>query len=193
MGFEEGELHAILDYHCDLGLQVLGEEKCQVLTGLHTPAALDAKGLRRGPWLERRMFTHLEGIGVDEMRRMAASLEGRAEAEDQTAENTAGVRGGVDLLSSLQTAATLDDACSVICDALVHKLSTSLGVPAGDLDVAKPAFMYGADSLSAIGISHWLEREVGSQVSVFEILERISIGELAGVVARKSAYLKRFL
>ncbi|KAL8652640.1 MAG: hypothetical protein Q9210_002566 [Variospora velana] len=187
MGLEEKELHAILEYHCDPSLPVLSELKCQVVTGLHTPAALEAKGLAESPWLQRPFFNHLRQIGVDEM--LLHDGTGRADDGDGTS-HVGSSSSSVDFIAGLQAAKTMDEACDLVCDALATKLSTSLGVRREDLDVWKPAFAHGADSLSAIGISHWLEREVGSQVSVFEILDRMSVVELSRVAARKSGHLK---
>ncbi|KAL9020486.1 MAG: hypothetical protein Q9185_002259 [Variospora sp. 1 TL-2023] len=187
MGLEEKELHAMLEHHCDPSLPVLSELKCQVVTGLHTPAALEAKGLAESPWLQRPFFSHLRQIGVDEM--LLHDRTGHADDGHGTS-HVGSSSSSVDFIAGLQAAKTMDEACDLICDALARKLSTSLGVPREDLDVRKPAFALGADSLSAIGISHWLEREVGSQVSVFEILDRMSVVELSRVAARKSGHLK---
>lgn len=186
MGLEEKELHAILEHHCDPSLPMLSELKCQVVTGLHTPAALEAKGLPESAWLQRPFFSHLRQIGVDEM--LLHDSTGRADDGDDTSH--VGSSSSVDFIAGLQAAKTMDEACDLVCDALARKLSTSLGVPREYLDVRKPAFEHGADSLSAIGISQWLEREVGSQVSVFEILDRMSVVELSRVAARKSGHLK---
>ncbi|KAL8974140.1 MAG: hypothetical protein Q9197_001624 [Variospora fuerteventurae] len=186
MGLEEKELHAILEHHCDPSLPMLSELKCQVVTGLHTPAALEAKGLAESPWLQRPFFSHLRQIGVDEM--LLHDSTGRAHDGDDTSHVGSG--SSVNFIAGLQAAKTMDEACDLVCDALARKLSTSLGVPREDLDVRKPAFEHGADSLSAIGISQWLEREVGSQVSVFEILDRMSVVELSRVAATKSGHLK---
>ncbi|KAL8947346.1 MAG: hypothetical protein Q9222_006365 [Ikaeria aurantiellina] len=188
MGVEEEELHAILDYHCDPDLPVLSELQCQVVTRLHTPAALKMKGIEESPWLKRPMFSHLRGIGVDETRDSDAAA---AAGDPGAGVNTVvGSRTTSDFVTALQSATTMESACDIICDALTLRLATSLGVPQQDIDVEKPAFMHGADSLSAIGISHWLEREAGSQVSVFEILDKMSVRELSRVVAGKSGVLK---
>ncbi|KAL9012268.1 MAG: hypothetical protein Q9173_002960 [Seirophora scorigena] len=186
MGLEEEELHAILEYHCDPRLPVLSERKCQVVTGLHTPMALEAKGLAESPWLRRPFFNHLRQIGIDEMLLQGGT--GRSHEDNGDGKPQAG--STVDFITGLQAAKTTEEACDLVCDALATKLSASLGVPREDIDVSKPAFAYGADSLSAIGISHWLEREMACQVSVFEILDRMSVMELSRVAARKSGLLK---
>ncbi|KAL8961754.1 MAG: hypothetical protein Q9193_001734 [Seirophora villosa] len=186
MGLEEEELHAILEHHCDPRLPVLSELKCQVVTGLHTPMALEAKGLAESPWLRRPFFSHLRQIGIDEM--LLQGSTGRGHADKGDGNSQAG--STVDFITRLQAAKTPEEACDLVCDALATRLSTSLGVPREDIDVSKPAFAHGADSLSAIGISYWLEREMGCQVSVFEILDRMSVMELSRIAVKKSGHLK---
>ncbi|KAL8791806.1 MAG: hypothetical protein Q9195_005615 [Heterodermia aff. obscurata] len=178
MGLEEAELHALLALHCDPQRPLSSELECQVVTGLHTPAALEARGLGRSYWLDRPLFNHLAQIGVDEM------LE--ANAKPRTEDSVA----VLDFTASLQAVESVDEACTLICTALAQRLSSAVGVAPQDLDVSKPLFMHGADSLSAIGISQWLEREVGSRVSVFEVLE-MSVRELGEVAVGRSGFLER--
>ncbi|KAL8660772.1 MAG: hypothetical protein Q9202_006239 [Teloschistes flavicans] len=177
MSLEENELHAILEVYCDPNLPVLSELECQIVTGLHTPAAVKAKGLEEPPWLKRPLFSHLRGIGLDDtVDSFAANKQPSSEPSQS-------------LATALASSPTFSEACDLILSAFTLKLSTSLAVPESEIDISKPTFMHGADSLSAVGISHWLEREMSSQVSVFEILEKISIRELSKVVAKKSVIL----
>ena len=184
MSLEEKELHAILDYHCDPALPVLSQLKSQVVTGLHTPHALQAKGLEESYWLERPLFRHLRQIGVD---------DAAATAAHDNADKKPTAESAVNFKPLLASAHSIHEAGEIVCDALVAKFSKSLAVPQHDIDPSKPAFLHGADSLNAIEIRRWLDREMGSEVPVFTILGNRSIRELSLEVAGGSRYVKELL
>ena len=129
------------------------------------------------------MFSHLRGIALND-----AQASNISTVQTSTETESSGPRPNY--LCSLKAASSADEATAVICDALTMRLSASLGVPQQEIDVSKPVFTFGADSLSAVGMTHWLERELASQISFFEILDKGSVMDLSRLVARRSGHLK---
>jgi acyl carrier protein len=54
-----------------------------------------------------------------------------------------------------------------------------------ELDAGKSMSSYGTDSLVAVEIKNWVQRETKVKVSVFEILQSVSIGTLVEGIVRK--------
>ena len=93
------------------------------------------------------------------------------------------------LKSSLSAATTLAQAGELIEGGLAVKLSKSLSIAVEDVDTSKAVYSYGVDSLVAIEIRNWIFKELKSQVSVFDILSKVPMAQLAVKVARKSAFV----
>ena len=94
-----------------------------------------------------------------------------------------------ELKGALTAATSLAHAAELVEGGLALKLSKSLSMAVDDIDTAKPVFSYGVDSLVAIEIRNWIFKELKSQVSVFDILSKIPISQLAVKIAGKSAYV----
>ena len=73
-------------------------------------------------------------------------------------------------------------------NALVAKLSRMLALPKEDIDPTKPLHTYGVDSLVAVEIRNWFDKEIGTDVAVFEVLGNKSLGDLGLVAAGRSRY-----
>lgn len=58
-----------------------------------------------------------------------------------------------------------------------------------NVDGSKPLQAYGLDSLVAIEIRNWFGKEIGAEVTVFDILGKGSMVELSRVAAGNSKYL----
>ena len=100
-------------------------------------------------------------------------------AEDSTSE----------LKGALTAATSLAQAAELIEGGLAVKLSKSLSIALEDVDTSKPVYSYGVDSLVAIEMRNWIFKELKSQVSVFDILSKVPISQLAFKVARKSGFV----
>lgn len=72
-----------------------------------------------------------------------------------------------------------------ILTALLKKLSRSLMMEASELDPAKPMSAYGTDSLVAVELKNWVQRETKAAVSVFDILQSSSIAALVDKIVDK--------
>ncbi|GAA4003461.1 type I polyketide synthase [Allokutzneria multivorans] len=64
-------------------------------------------------------------------------------------------------------------------EVLRARVATVLGMPSTDLDDTKPLMDY-LDSLLAVEISSWLERELGAKVTIMELMKGPSVEQLAG-------------
>ncbi|CAG9950403.1 unnamed protein product [Clonostachys rosea f. rosea IK726] len=91
--------------------------------------------------------------------------------------------------SALSAAKTQSEAEQIVLDALLEKLSKVLSVDLAELDPARPMHTYGVDSLVAVELRTWMTKEIGSDVSVFEIVGGQRIGQLAA----KAAGISRFV
>ncbi|KAI2466075.1 hypothetical protein F4781DRAFT_434797 [Annulohypoxylon bovei var. microspora] len=98
-----------------------------------------------------------------------------------------------DFASILGAVASLDDARTAVCSALMGKLAKSLMMELEDLDSARPINTYGVDSLVAVDIRAWALKELQSVVHVSEILRNVPMAELAGTIASKSKLLPEVL
>jgi hypothetical protein len=76
-------------------------------------------------------------------------------------------------------------AKELVLAALLKKLSRSLMMDVSELDARRSMSSYGTDSLVAVEIKNWIQRETKANVSVFEILQSASIGGLVDGVVRK--------
>ncbi|KAK8098521.1 KR domain-containing protein [Apiospora kogelbergensis] len=89
----------------------------------------------------------------------------------------------VDYLALIRAATDAEEAGQIVTLALLGKLSKSLSVPAESLDVGKPAFVLGVDSLIAVELRYWFLKQFGVEVPVFIILKKQPTVELCRHVA----------
>jgi hypothetical protein len=106
----------------------------------------------------------------------------------QTTENSAS-----ELKGALTAATSLAQAAELVEGGLAIKLAKSLSMAADDIDTSKPVSSYGVDSLVAIEIRNWIFKELKSQVSVFDIVSKMPISQLAVKIAAKSNYVSEEL
>ena len=170
-GIQETELHAVLEYYLDPRLPVVSPLHSQVLIGIATPASLRLKNIEEPYWLRRPTFRYLHQIG---------RFDGSG--------STSNTQSTIDVKSMLTGAESLAEAGDVVRNALVAKLSRMLALPKEDIDPTKPLHTYGVDSLVAVEIRSWFDKEIGTDVTVFEVLGNNSLGELGLVAAGRSRY-----
>jgi hypothetical protein len=91
----------------------------------------------------------------------------------------------VSLSVQLSSNPSPEAARDFILSALLNKLSRSLMMDVSELDAGKSMSSYGTDSLVAVEIKNWVQRETKVKVSVFEILQSVSIGTLVEGIVRK--------
>lgn len=108
----------------------------------------------------------------------------KTEATTQTSSDGA-TTASLSLSAQLASAPSLDLAKSYIQTALLKKLSRSLMMDPSELDASRSMSAYGTDSLVAVEMKNWIQRETKATVSVFEILQASSIASLVERVAER--------
>lgn len=88
--------------------------------------------------------------------------------------------GGGSLRQQLE-AAGADARAELIVAALKTRLAAVLGIPLETLDATMPLMDY-LDSLLAVEISAWLERELGTKVTIMELMKGPSVLELTEMI-----------
>lgn len=171
----EDELHAVLDYHCRPATAPLQLEKAQVVPRLWLPQQTAAEGYQTQSWSEDPLFSHLH-LGK-------ADADATGKTETHKAANHKAL---------LSTAASLEEAGSVVLDALLLKLARMLSIEVENLDTGKPLYAYGIDSLTAVELRSWLIKELGAEVSLFDITNNSSISQLAETATKKSSLRQKF-
>ncbi|KAA8649508.1 beta-ketoacyl reductase [Aspergillus tanneri] len=63
-----------------------------------------------------------------------------------------------------------------------------LGMSSSDVEPSKPIHAYGIDSLVAVDLKNWFEREVGANVSVFDLMGNLSFRQLSALAAEQSRF-----
>ena len=157
------ELLALLDYHCDPNLGILSPSTCQVVTGLEVPASMLAQGLEPAYWMSKIQFRGLHQMNSDNSAKTPI-----INSEDK-----------VDTAALLAASESIDKAASIVSDSLAKKLSSTLSMPLENIDPTRPMHSFGVDSLVAIELRNWFAKEIGAEVSVFEILGNESIADLS--------------
>ncbi|EQL02512.1 phenolpthiocerol synthesis polyketide synthase ppsA [Ophiocordyceps sinensis CO18] len=186
-GIVEKEYLGILDCLCDPRRSIpMDPRRSQVLTGLEMPRYLyghegklwEAKVANDWMrWVPRPLFRNLAGLtGLD------TPLKSTKVQVD--------VDVKLDYSSALAAAGDSPAAAArVIASAVQSKLARTLHMPEQDIETQKPMHTYGVDSLVAVELRYWFQRELRAEVSVFELLSDSSIGKLSWLVAERSKLL----
>ena len=171
MPIDSTEYLALLDYYCNPSRETATSLASQLMVGLETPAALQAKGADVPALLQRPTFRHMHQMGIDETSTAIGSLEGTT-----------------NYAVAFTNAGSAAEAGEVVVEGLTHKLSKALSIPPGDIDTSKPLHSYGVDSLLAVELRSWFAKELKADVAIFEIMGGASFAAVAGAVASKSSF-----
>ncbi|KAI4669515.1 Type I Iterative PKS [Alternaria viburni] len=169
-GLTQKQLMAILDVLCDPGYDCAGGA-AQVVNIHDKPSKL-YRMFQDGVlhWVGKPLFKNLLRLGqVELVNGTGAGGEGEAAA--------------VDYLALIKAAVDAKEAAQIVTSALLGKLSKSLSIPAENLDVGKPAYVLGVDSLIAVELRYWFLKQFGVEVPVFVILKKQPAVELCQHVA----------
>jgi len=118
-----------------------------------------------------RFFRH-HGIDANTEPRYEQPYARHAAGDGQSAD-TAGETLHARLRASAET-----ERAAMLVEHLKTRLVTSLGVPVGQLSDTTPLTNY-IDSLLAVEISVWIERELDTKISVMDLMRGMSVAELA--------------
>ena len=88
--------------------------------------------------------------------------------------------------SKLRHATSLVAAVQSVYESLGEKFASILMIPPDDITPTKPVVAYGLDSLVAIEIRNWLDRELEAKVPLMELLSASSLTALAESVVGRS-------
>ncbi|KAF6811409.1 Lovastatin diketide synthase LovF 5 [Colletotrichum sojae] len=171
----EAELHTVLDYHCRPVTTPLQLEKAQVIPRLWLPQQTAAEGYQTQSWAEDPLFSHLHVGQVD--------ADAAGKTETQKAANHKVLLSG---------ATSWEEAVGIVLDALLLKLARMLSIEVANLDTGKPLYAYGIDSLTAVELRSWLIKELGAEVSLFDITNNSSISQLAETATKRSSLRQKF-
>jgi acyl carrier protein len=162
---EEAEFLSLLNICCDPSYQP-GEQQCQMVMGLETPASLLARSVEPPEVLQRPLFARF------------SQLPGRsASSSDGTA---------VDAAQLFRQAETMAERAQVVVEALSKRLARTLTIKLEDVDTHQALHAYGVDSLIAVEFRSWLGKEFLADVPVFEIVSGKTIESVGELVAKTS-------
>lgn len=170
------ELISAMDYYC----RPLGENKeftadqAQVVPRLWLPRYSATEGAVQPVWQHEPRFSQMV-------------LHDAKNGSDASGAKQSG-NGSVAAL--LSAAKSLPEAKDVVLTAFLEKLRKVLSVDLAELDPQRPMHAYGVDSLVAVELRAWMAKEVGSDISVFEMIGDQRIDQLAVKAAGISRFVK---
>ena len=156
----EDEMHVLLEYLMDPRMS--GPE--QLITGLTDLTTYRRRGMPPPTYLSYPLFTSLRHLETSK----AGSLDGNSE---QRAE------------ALLSVTTNLEEATTVVNDALRAKLASLLATPLDNIDPARSVSSNGVDSLVAMELRTYLVKTLKADVPVLDIMGTLSLADLSRKVA----------
>jgi hypothetical protein len=109
---------------------------------------------------------------------------------NDAAPGESGTEGTAKPLSArLKAAGSNDEAGRLVGDAVAAKLADIFMIPLDEIDLAQSPACYGVDSLVAVELRNMLMLQAAADVSIFNILQSVSLAALAMDAVAKSAYV----
>ncbi|KAG6361100.1 hypothetical protein INS49_009324 [Diaporthe citri] len=178
----EGDVHFTLKWACNPLLSTPESPwAAQVVAALTTPAFVRRGGvLRDHKWMRIPMFRHLYRMELQQGNNNSA--DGTTASSDADGAENAG--------ALLRAARTQAEAAAAVTHLFAKRLARSLAVPVADIDVGRPAYAFGVDSLVAVELLFWFSSEIRADVPVVQILGSSTIAQLGAVAAAKSEHLQ---
>ncbi|KAK7756277.1 putative secondary metabolism biosynthetic enzyme [Diatrype stigma] len=130
-------------------------------------------------WLRTlSQFAYLQQVDV---------LASSSSADGSGEEPGAGAGGGLDrLIRQLGQSTSLDAAVELAQEILLERVAKVIVTPVSDIDVSKPVYTYGVDSLVAVELRNWLALELRSDVSIFDLTSSAPITDVCRKIALRS-------
>ncbi|ORX96602.1 hypothetical protein BCR34DRAFT_497625 [Clohesyomyces aquaticus] len=91
-----------------------------------------------------------------------------------------------EIQTDLKAAETVIAASKIVEGVLAKNLGRALTMEKDDIDLERPIFAYGVDSLVAVEIRNMIFRSIKADVSVFDVMSNLSIAQLAVRIVGKS-------
>lgn len=166
----EAVLFALLDLYCDPALTDTSEFKSQLIIGIMTPAQRRALGLQPALHMQQPLFSGFSQP-ID-----GTTVSSATDAKDDVE----------DFMKMFRQASTTKQRSEVVSRFLATKLAVALSISADDVDISRPLFEYGVDSLMAVELRNWIRSQFQATISTFDIMGGTSIRGLGGIVADRS-------
>jgi hypothetical protein len=175
LGIRESVFHAlmksVINGQCRRREDV---EECpsQICVGLGTASILNTYGLPNPPWFEDPRFGPLAVTNKN--------LSSNTSSEGTIKVSTA---------SRLSDAVLKRDyiaATTIITIALARKIAEILRIPSSEVDVSRPMYLYGVDSLVALEVRNWITRELKANMALLDIMAAVPMEVFAKQIAAKS-------
>jgi acyl transferase domain-containing protein/NADPH:quinone reductase-like Zn-dependent oxidoreductase/NAD(P)-dependent dehydrogenase (short-subunit alcohol dehydrogenase family) len=147
----------------------------QTIVGVATGGYLDRHDVQDSMWPEDHRFRYTLKIGRDGQL------------------GTSGEDATVKLQIALPAAKTLSEAAGSVQEALVGKLAKAISVPSEDIDVGRCVSDYGVDSLIAVELRNWIQKQARASISVFDLMSTTPIRQLAEKIAKESSLVRTSL
>lgn len=165
-----------------MGYSLINEEQVLSILGTTLLHAYDPQvvvGLDSCPG------SHWDAKGESQLGRdmRFAALKPR-EMDSAGGTNPAG--GSNSLANKLATAKSLEQAVEHVGAAIAEKISDIFMIPLNDVNLANKPAHYGIDSLVAVELRNMLVQQAAADVSIFDIMQSVSLATLADIVAVKS-------
>ena len=170
----EEELHKLLK--AAITGYTVGEERtpAQIITGVASGGYLARMDIQDSMWFNDNRFAHMCKLGLP------TAGSGPTDESNST----------VHLPSTLPSVKSLPEATALVTSALVSKLAKALGMPAEDIETSRCVSDYGVDSLVAVELRNWIQRQARATVSIFDLMSPMALKELAGKIAEGSLLVK---
>ena len=153
----------------------------------------------RHPVRTPRTAQLITGLASSAVRKLSWGKERRFAALDDDDTTRAGGLGaaggssggsGARLSESLTSAGTVEEAGTMVEDAVVEKLAEMFVIAKEDIDATQPLSKYGVDSLVAVELRNWLVPTTKCEMSIFDLLRAPSLRGLAESIAKRSQALQ---
>ncbi|KAL2784041.1 hypothetical protein BJX66DRAFT_344395 [Aspergillus keveii] len=150
----------------------------QIVVGIETPAGMARKRLEPPHWMQRPFFSHFHLLTSN-------STDNNSPNSHQSTQNPPNPNiSDITTLLNQTPSPSIEKATQHISNFFIAKLSQITGIPREAIDPAKPVHAAdGINSLVAVELRNWVEKKVGADVAVLEILGGGTITELSGRVA----------
>jgi NAD(P)-dependent dehydrogenase (short-subunit alcohol dehydrogenase family) len=102
------------------------------------------------------------------------------------ASNLMGTDNSLKSAALFRQAKTVEEMVSVVVEAIVQKLARGLSITPEEVDSSRPMHLYGVDSLVAVELRNWMNKEFAADVPVFELMSGKSITAIGQLVAKTS-------
>ncbi|KAL7629709.1 hypothetical protein AAE478_001232 [Parahypoxylon ruwenzoriense] len=163
---EEDEIFAILDACCDPEKSLSSTAESHIIMGVATPADLLSRGLESPDLLQRPLFSFF------------GQARGAAQGQGSVSDSN--------VAALFQQAETEEEKANVVVEGLARKLARALLIQPEDVDSDQPLHAFGVDSLVAVELKNWIEKEFGAKVAVFELMGGRSVAAIGEFIAKAS-------